>query len=141
MIERIVSGGQTGADRAALDFAISRGIPHSGWCPKGRKAEDGALDARYNLKETPSANYLQRTEWNARDSDGTVIFSLAPVLTGGSLKTQVFTTKHKKPCATFTRGCLTPRRHCAGLSKPTASNLSMSPGHAAARSRASMILF
>lgn len=99
MIETIVSGGQTGADRAALDWAISRHIPHGGWCPKGRKAEDGALDARYNLKETPSASYLQRTEWNARDSDGTVIFSFTPVLTGGSLKTQVFAAKHKKPHA------------------------------------------
>jgi len=99
MIERIVSGGQTGADRAALDWAIGHHIPHSGWCPKGRKSEDGQLSARYNLKESPSANYLQRTEWNARDSDGTVLFSIAPVLTGGSLKTQVFAAKHKRPCA------------------------------------------
>lgn len=99
MIEQIVSGGQTGADRAALDWAISRSVRHSGWCPKGRKAEDGKLDTRYDLKESPSANYLQRTEWNARDGDGTVIFSLAPILTGGSLKTQAFATKHKKPCA------------------------------------------
>ena len=108
MIERIVSGGQTGADRAALDWAISRGIPHSGWCPKGRKAEDCQLDARYNLKETPSASYLQRTEWNARDSDGTVIFSLASVLTGGSLKTQEFAAKHKKPCAHIHAGMPQP---------------------------------
>ena len=108
MIEKIVSGGQTGADRAALDFAISRHIPHGGWCPKGRKAEDGALDARYNLKESPSASYLQRTEWNARDSDGTVVFSLAPVLTGGSLKTQAFAAKHKKPCAHIHPGMYAP---------------------------------
>ena len=108
MIEKIVSGGQTGADRAALDWAISRSIPHGGWCPKGRKAEDGTLDARYNLKESPSANYLQRTEWNARDSDGTVIFSLAPVLTGGSLKTQVFAAKHRKPHAHIHAGMYAP---------------------------------
>jgi hypothetical protein len=57
----IVSGGQTGADRAALDFAIAHGVPHGGWCPKGRKAEDGPLDPRYRLKETPRADYLQRT--------------------------------------------------------------------------------
>src|ERR1017187_5807855 len=94
---RIISGGQTGADRAALDWAIEHGIPHGGWCPAGRKAEDGPIDLRYQLKETPSSNYLQRTEWNARDSDGTVIFSLAEHLSGGSLKTVAFAIKHRKP--------------------------------------------
>jgi hypothetical protein len=54
-IEKIVSGGQTGADRAALDFAIEHGIPHGGWCPKGRKAEDGPIDPRYLLRETPTS--------------------------------------------------------------------------------------
>ena len=97
MIEKIISGGQTGADRAALDWAIWRNLPHSGWCPKGRKALDGPLDSRYNLKETPTANYLQRTEWNARDSDGTVIFTLSPELSGGSRKTGVYADKHQKP--------------------------------------------
>jgi tetratricopeptide (TPR) repeat protein len=63
-IVKIISGGQTGADRAALDFAIERGIPHGGWCPKGRRAEDGPIDTRYQLKETSSADYIQRTEWN-----------------------------------------------------------------------------
>ncbi len=62
MVHKIVSGGQTGADRAALDFAIAHGIPHGGWCPQGRLAEDGTIDARYRLKETPSADYPQRTE-------------------------------------------------------------------------------
>ncbi|MCH7226767.1 YpsA SLOG family protein [Haloferula sp. A504] len=70
MIERIVSGGQTGADRAGLDAAIAAGLPHGGWCPRGRKAEDGPLPKRYLLTETKSASYLTRTEWNARDSDG-----------------------------------------------------------------------
>ena len=79
-IEKIVAGGQTGADIAALDFAIERSIPHGGWCPLGRKAEDGTIDPRYTLKETPSSGYVQRTEWNVRDSDGTVGFSIAPVL-------------------------------------------------------------
>jgi hypothetical protein len=50
---KIISGGQTGADRAALDFAIKQGIPHGGWCPKGRRAEDGPIDAKYQLQETP----------------------------------------------------------------------------------------
>lgn len=55
---KIVSGGQTGADRAALDWAIFHDIPHGGWCPKGRKPEDGILSAQYQLTETPSATYL-----------------------------------------------------------------------------------
>jgi Circularly permutated YpsA SLOG family len=84
---KIVSGGQTGADRAGLDWAIKNGIQHGGWCPKGRRAEDGPIDAKYQLQETPSSNYPQRTEWNVRDSDGTMIFSIGEYLTGGSLKT------------------------------------------------------
>jgi hypothetical protein len=48
-LRKIVSGGQTGADRAALDWAISRGVPHGGWCAKGRKAEDGPIPARYDF--------------------------------------------------------------------------------------------
>jgi hypothetical protein len=69
----------------ALDFAIAHGFPHGGWCQKGRKAEDGAIDARYQLQQTPSDNYVQRTEWNVRDSDGTVVFSIVAALTGGRL--------------------------------------------------------
>ena len=64
LIAKIVSGGQTGADRAALDWALEHSIPHDGWCPRGRLAEDGPIEARYNLQETPSSNYPQRTEWN-----------------------------------------------------------------------------
>ena len=97
MIERIVSGCQTGADRAALDWAIENGIPHGGWCPKGRRSEDGPISARYSLKETPSFNYLQRTQWNTRDSDGTVVFSISKTLSGASAKTVVFAEKHGKP--------------------------------------------
>ena len=96
-VPNIISGGQTGADRAALNFAIQHGIPHGGWCPKGRLAEDGPIDVRYPLKETPSPNHVQRTEWNARDSDGTVVFSIAPNLSGGSAKTVSFAQKHNKP--------------------------------------------
>lgn len=98
MISKLVSGGQTGADRAALDFAIEHNIPHSGWCPKGRRAEDGPIDARYQLTETPTANYLQRTEWNVRDSEATVIFTISPELTGGSKKTEDFAKRHGKKC-------------------------------------------
>jgi hypothetical protein len=84
LILKIISGGQTGADRAALDFAIKHRISHGGWCPKGRRSEDGTIPSQYQLQETPSTNYLQRTEWNVRDSDGTVIFSISEHLTGGS---------------------------------------------------------
>lgn len=94
----IISGGQAGADRAALDFAIAQGIPHAGWCPKGRKAEDGPIDPHYKLQETPRADYLQRTEWNVLDSDGTVVFSIGPLLAGGSKKTVELARKHGKPC-------------------------------------------
>ena len=94
---KIVSGGQTGAERAALDWALAHGVECGGWCPKGRKAEDGPIDPKYPLKETPSASYLQRTEWNVRDSDATVLFSIEPTLTGGSLKTVDFARKHKEP--------------------------------------------
>lgn len=73
MIQKIVSGGQTGVDRAALDVARRHGISHGGWCPRGRRAEDGSIPLEYDLSETPSGDYAQRTEWNVRDSDGTLI--------------------------------------------------------------------
>ena len=96
-ITKIVSGGQTGADRAALDWAIEYEIPHGGWCPKGRLAEDGEIPANYHLQESQSKSYLQRTEWNVRDSDGTVIFTLEPHLSGGSKRTAEFAQKLHKP--------------------------------------------
>jgi hypothetical protein len=97
LVAKIQSGGQTGADRAALDWAIEHYIPHSGWCPKGHRAEDGPIDGRYQLKKTPTASYLQRTEWNVRDSDGTVVFSIGEHLTGGPLKTVELAIEHQKP--------------------------------------------
>ncbi len=102
-IKKIVSGGQTGADRAALNVAIHLGIPHGGWCPRGRLAEDGIIDERYQLTETPDPDPAQRTEWNVRDSDGTVIFSIARELSGGSAKTQYFGSQHRKPCLHLSR--------------------------------------
>jgi len=97
-VEKIISGGQTGADRAALDFAIAHGIPHGGWCPRGRLAEDGPLEGCYELRETPEHEYAQRMEWNVRDSDGTVIFSVTPELTGGSKLTAELARELGKPC-------------------------------------------
>ena len=97
LLQKIVSGGQTGADRAALDWAIARDVPHQGWCPAGRKSEDGEIDSRYRVRETPSANYIVRTEWNVRDSDGTVILSTRPQLTRGSAATERLARKLGKP--------------------------------------------
>ncbi|HUL53560.1 MAG TPA: putative molybdenum carrier protein [Opitutaceae bacterium] len=94
---QIISGGQTGADRAALDFARARGWPHGGWCPQGRRTEAGPLPPHYQLRETPSDAYAQRTEWNVRDSDGTVIFSLAHVLAGGAATTADCARRLNKP--------------------------------------------
>jgi hypothetical protein len=92
----IVSGGQTGVDRAALDTAIGLGIPHGGWCPKGRLAEDGPLSEKYALKETRSKKYAARTEKNIVDSDGTLILYVPP-LVGGTALTQQLAVKHQKP--------------------------------------------
>ena len=112
-LEIIISGGQSGADRAALDWAIAHDVPHGGWCPKRRRAEDGPLSAQYRLQETPTANYLQRTEWNIRDSDATVIFSIAPKLTGGSLKTAALAKKHGKPLLHLSAAAASP--HASAL--------------------------
>lgn len=94
---KIVSGGQTGADRAALDFAIAHKIRHGGWCPKGRFAEDGKLPKRYGLKETRSSYPAVRTRRNVRDSDGTVIFSLRKTLRGGTKLTAQLARRYRKP--------------------------------------------
>ncbi|MBW1855275.1 MAG: putative molybdenum carrier protein, partial [Deltaproteobacteria bacterium] len=95
MIAKIISGGQTGADRAALDVAIKLSIPHGGWIPKGRKTEDGTLPEIYRIKEMPTASYPKRTEQNVIDSDGTLIIARGK-LTGGTDYTRQMTLKHKK---------------------------------------------
>ena len=97
MFEKVVSGGQTGVDRAALDVALKLGVPAGGWCPKGRKAEDGQLPLRYPLRETPSEEYRQRTEWNIRDSDGTLVLTRG-VPTEGTAYTIEVARKLGKPC-------------------------------------------
>lgn len=97
MIKKIVSGGQTGVDRAALDIAIYRNIPHGGWCPLGRRAEDGIIDFAYQLVETQSQDYSQRTEYNVRDSDGTLILSQGR-LTGGTAFTAQIAKAIGRPC-------------------------------------------
>jgi hypothetical protein len=93
----IVSGGQTGADRAALDFALQQGFPHDGWCPRGRLAEDGIIPLCYQLRETTSARYPQRTRWNVRDTDVTVLLTLSPHLRGGTALTAQLAERLGKP--------------------------------------------
>lgn len=74
LVNKIVSGGQTGVDRAALDAAIQNNIPHGGWCPKGRLAENSTtIPEFYNLIETEESDVSVRTKLNIRDSSGTMI--------------------------------------------------------------------
>jgi hypothetical protein len=95
MLKKIISGGQTGVDRAALDAAIALGISHGGWIPKGRRTEDGPLPETYQLQEMPTDSYPERTEKNVVESDGTLIISRgAP--TGGTDYTRVMVLKHGK---------------------------------------------
>ena len=93
---RIVSGGQTGADRAALDFAIRLHYPHGGFAPHGRLAEDGRIPEQYQLVELPEGGYRQRTRRNVLESDGTLIVNIG-ALDGGTLATQKFAVKLKRP--------------------------------------------
>jgi hypothetical protein len=96
MIKKIISGGQTGADQAALDVAIKLGISHGGWLPKGRLTEAGVLDEKYKLTEMETSNYNKRTEQNVVDSDGTLIVSHGK-LTGGSDYTREMAIFHNRP--------------------------------------------
>jgi hypothetical protein len=89
VLTRILSGGQTGVDRAALDAAMELGIPHGGWCPRGRLAEDGCIPQNYRLKETLSPDYSVRTRLNVRDADGTLILYREPLEGGTSLTWQI----------------------------------------------------
>ncbi len=91
-----MSGGQTGADRAALDYALRWSISCGGWCPSGRLAEDGVIPQHYPLKETGSYNYADRTRRNVRDSDATLILHKGP-LERGSLYTQRMSEQLNRP--------------------------------------------
>ena len=94
---KILSGGQTGADRAALDAALDCGVPCGGWCPAGRRAEDGAVPPRYPLAELSTDSYPARTRKNAAESDATVAFSYGPP-TGGTKLTVDLCRRWGKPC-------------------------------------------
>ena len=97
MVRKIVSGGQTGVDRAALDVALELDIPCGGWCPRGRRAEDGPLPPRYPLQETPTEEYAQRTVWNVRDSDGTLVLTRGRPSQGTALTIEL-AGRLDKPC-------------------------------------------
>lgn len=88
-VPRILSGGQTGVDRAALDVALARGISCGGWCPLGRRAENGPIPARYPLTETPTTDYPQRTEWNVRDADATLVLTHGEPAGGTALTVEI----------------------------------------------------
>jgi hypothetical protein len=89
ILQKIISGGQSGADRAALDVAIEMGLQHGGWVPRGRRTETGALPDRYMLRETDSRDYAQRTAKNVQDADATIIFSHGPPVGGTALTREI----------------------------------------------------
>lgn len=93
---KIISGGQTGVDRAALDVALESGIPCGGWCPRGRRAEDGVIPAKYPLQETASEDYAERTRLNVLDSDGTLIL-IAGTPDGGTALTVRIARENARP--------------------------------------------
>ena len=95
-VRLVVSGGQTGVDRGALDAAIALGLDHGGWCPKGRLAEDGAIPPRYRMSETTSRDYEVRTESNVASSGGTLILYRRG-LSGGTELTYRLALRHDKP--------------------------------------------
>lgn len=95
---KIISGGQTGVDRAALEVAIELNLPHGGWCPRGRRAEDGPIDARFQLQETEQYEYRFRTERNILDSDGTLVLHRQAVHGGTALTIQLARLHHRPLC-------------------------------------------
>lgn len=113
VIQKIISGGQTGVDRAALDVAIELKIPHGGWCPKGRLAELGIIiPKKYLLKETKTNNFEERTKLNIRDSDGTLILvPKTPVsITDGTVLTIEEVKTKNKPYLIIDLSAKTPNK-------------------------------
>jgi hypothetical protein len=96
-LERIVSSGQTGAARAALEWAKERGTLHGGWCSRGRLAEDGPIPPEYKMTECPTTDYHCRTKWNVKDSDGVAIFTIRQTLSPVLERTVEFALGLRKP--------------------------------------------
>ena len=118
---KIISGGQTGADRAALDAALQTGTECGGWCPEGRLAEDGTILPRYPLSELKGAGYKERTLQNVIDSDGTVIIYF-DTLSGGTEQTLLFCLNQKKPYLLIDATELSPERAVERIHKFVAGN-------------------
>lgn len=97
MLKKVISGGQTGVDRAGLDAAMEAGIPVGGYCPKGKKSEDGTIPDGYPLEELTTTQYHVRTEKNVVESDGTLILNKG-LLSKGTKLTHDYTVRHLKPC-------------------------------------------
>ena len=139
MPPRIVSGGQTGVDRAALDVALELGLDCGGFCPRGRRADDGRIPERYPLIETSSRGYAQRTSWNVRDSDATLVLHLGR-LQGGTALTLRLARRLGRPCLAVDLGsdphAARTIRDWLGRSRPRVLNVagpreSVAPGIAA----------
>lgn len=106
-LQRIVSGGQTGVDRGALDAALAAGFSCGGWCPEGREAEDGPIPCRYPMTTLPGGGYLERTRRNVIDSDATVVICFGE-LSGGPLKTVEFCDRFGKPVVVLDGNAFAP---------------------------------
>lgn len=107
-LAKIVSGGQTGVDRGALDAALNAGFPCGGWCPEGRKAEGGVIPERYPVQELPGAGYSKRTRRNVEDSDGTLILYFGEISGGTSFTLQVCN-RFKKPVMSIDGAITSPQ--------------------------------
>ena len=120
-LARIVSGGQTGVDRGALDAALAATFPCGGWCPEGRMAEDGAIPPHYPLTELPGAEYKQRTKRNVMDSDGTLVIYFGE-LSGGTERTVCHCEQLRKPVPLVDGGALAPEEIAAMARKFVIAN-------------------
>ena len=109
MLSKIISGGQTGVDRGALDAALEAKFPCGGWAPAGRIAEDGPIPARYPLAELKGGGYEERTLQNVLDSDGTAILYFGE-LEGGTHLTAQYCQEHRKPCELLNAERLSPKQ-------------------------------
>jgi len=134
-LTRIVSGGQTGVDQAALATAIELEIPHGGWCPLGRRSESGTIPIQYQMEEMPTRDYAARTRQNVIDSDGTLIV-YRDQLSAGTLLTQQFANEIDRPLflldVTKPPEPLVPRgwlkRHCIAVLNVAGPRESTTPG-------------